>query len=146
MRVRKLADKSEGTRVSLRNEVGEPILVNPETPGTAHEPWPLAGIEIVDGPKKDSFPTSWVALGVSEGWIKLEGEEVVHRPGGPPENPWAVTHTFVQADAIILDTVDGEVRYEVTGQPDKYPDEKDDSGNGFGGYVNWFYEVERVKG
>lgn len=121
--VRKLADKSVGTRVSRFDpETGERILVNPET--NAAEPWPLAGVEIVDeAPRYTRVPVSWVAKGRAEGWITLEGEEVVHRPGGPVENLWGTTHTFVHADALVIHTVDGDVRYEVVHQPDKYADD-----------------------
>lgn len=121
--IRKLADTSEGTRVPRFDPVtGERLLVNPET--NAVEPWPLAGIEIVgDAPSYTHVGTSWVAKGKAEGWITLEGEEIVHRPSGPSDNVWgAPAHTFVQAEALIIHTVDGDVRYKVVHQPDKYAD------------------------
>lgn len=127
--VRKLADTSEGTRVERFDQItGERVLVNPET--NAVEPWPLAGvrIETEEPPARTQVPTSWVAKGVAEGWVLLEGEKVVHRPGGTPDNKWAPTHTFTHADAIILDTVDGQVRYKVTHQPDKYADDSEATG------------------
>jgi hypothetical protein len=121
--IRKLADKSEGERVtSYDPATDQKYLVNPAT-GKA-EPWPLLGIKVEgEAPSYTMLSTKFVTLGVAEGWIEIEGERVVHRPGGPASDPWRVTHTFVHADAIIIKTVDGDVRYEVhgeQGQPDKY--------------------------
>jgi hypothetical protein len=120
LRVTIVADRSQGERVRrFHPETGEPHLVNPET--GQPEPWPLQGLEI-DGelPHECAVPTRWVTRGKVEGWLEVEGERVAHRPGGPPEEPWRVTHTFPQADAIILKCVTGDVRYKVVGQPDKY--------------------------
>lgn len=138
LRVRKLADKSVGSRVERFDPVtGEKFLVNPET--GLDEAWPLAGVAVEgDAPEVCELPTSWVALGVGEGWIVLEGERVQHQPGGPPGNPWKVTHTFVQADVIVLKCRDGDVRYVVSHQPDKYDDPTEPSGQ----RVDWFYRVE----
>ena len=38
--------------------------------------------------------------------------------------------------------MDGDVRYRVVNQPDKYPAEKNEFDEGFGGEVNWFFELE----
>lgn len=120
--IRKLADKTTGERVTRYDqETGAKKLVNPATDGDDHEPWPLAGVEAVgEVPAEVDFPTHFVARGKAEGWITLEGEEVVHRPGGPPDNVWAVTHTMVQAQEIVLHLASGDVRYKVVHQPDKY--------------------------
>jgi hypothetical protein len=164
--VRKLADRSEGERLVrflARNvqvdEDGnalidpsqvERILFNPATPELEHEPWPLAGLE-VDGepPARTRVGTRWVDGLAAEGLVTFENERVVHKPGGPPSSPWRVTHTFRHADAIVFKTVNGELRYRVTRQPDKY-----DGGpeNGTGKpteaagdpetSVDWFYDLE----
>jgi hypothetical protein len=120
LRVIKVADRSAGERVRRFNpDTGEPHLVNPET--GQPEPWPLLGLEIEgDLPGECAVPTRWVTRGLAEGWLSVENPSVVHRPGGPPEDPWRVTHTFPQADAVILKCVTGDVRYTVVGQPDKY--------------------------
>jgi hypothetical protein len=127
LHIRKLADTSSGTRVKRFNQdTGEPYLLNPET-GQA-EPWPLLGVEVVgDAPQVTRVPTSWVTRGVAEGWLELVNGRMEHRPGGPPEDPWKVTHSFQHADAIRFKTVDGEpeVVYNVTHQPDKYADDGD---------------------
>ena len=122
LRVRKLADKTEGERVVRFDPVtGERKLVNPYTAGDAHEAWPLAGVQVEgDAPAVCSVSTSFVSNGIDEGWIELVNARPAHRPGGPPTNEWKVTHTFMHADAIVLKTVDGDVRYQVTRQPDKY--------------------------
>ncbi len=122
LRIRKLADTSTGTRIDRFDPVtGARKLVDPSTPGEDHEPWPLAGVRIEgDTPKSARLSTGLVQNGMHEGWITLEGSEPVHRPGGPPSNPWRVTHTFLHAEAIVIDTVDGPVRYRVVRQPDKY--------------------------
>jgi hypothetical protein len=148
--IRKLADKSDGERVKGPHpETGEPVLINPAT--GAVEPWPLAGIQIEgDAPETTRVPTKFVARGRAEGWITVEGESVAHRPGGPAEDPWRVTHTFVQLDAIVLHTTEGDLRYRVTHQPDKYVDSGDDSAtvtddiyaNGET-RVDFFYDLER---
>ena len=123
LQIRKLADTSEGTRVlGFDPFTGEKRLINPET--GAPEPWPLLGVEIVgDAPERTHVPTGWVQKGAAEGWLVLENPQPVHRPGGPPEDLWRLTHTFVHADAIIIRTLDGDVRYKVTKQPDKYADD-----------------------
>lgn len=138
--IRKLADKSTGTRVQMYDPItGEKRLVNPETPGTTHEPWPLAGIQIEGEIPSNPCPAmDWVARAVAEGWIELENEGVEHAPGGPENNQWAVTHTFVTADAITIKTVDGDVRYRVVQNPGKYDDENEPSGK----RVDWSYHLE----
>jgi len=166
--VRKLADKSSGereVRFIARNvtvdEKGnalidaadlERILFNPATPEIEHEPWPFAGLEIVgEAPKRCRVATSWVAAGKAEGWLVVEGERLVGKPGGPPDDPWRKDkiHNFFHADAIVLKTVDGDVRYRVTRQPDKY-DGGPESGIGSPTdavgdpetSVDWFYDLE----
>lgn len=127
MSVRILADRSEGNRIPGFDPLtGAKTLLNPEHGGV--EPWPIAGVQFVsadggassDPPKKTVVPMSWVQRGLSEGWIALEGQRTAHKPGGPEIDPWRVTHTFLQADAVIIKAVDGDVRYTVTRNPDKY--------------------------
>lgn len=116
----KHADKSTGRREVRYTPDGIRTLVNPDTPGDDHEAWPLAGVTLGEALSPVEISTGFVANAVAEGWASLEGENVVHRPGGPLANRWAVTHTFVQADAIVFHLMDGDVRYKVTHQPDKY--------------------------
>lgn len=120
----KRADKSEGRREVRHVETPTGVerrLVNPDTPGDEHEPWPLASVDVMgDPPDEHGVSTHLVAAGISEGWITGEGEEVVHRPGGPPDNRWAVTHTFVQYASLTFHFDSGDVTYKVTHQPDKY--------------------------
>ncbi len=128
LHIRKLADRSEGERVAVHDPLtGAKHLLEPaaadELFASAASPWPSAGVAIEgDPPSETTASTGWVDAGVSEGWLEREGERVVHRPGGRPDKPWGTTHTFVHADAIVIKTVDGDVRYRVTGQPDKYHD------------------------
>jgi len=128
--IRKLADRSGGHRVRVVDRrTGATKLVNPDTPGEDHEPWPLAGVKILDDPLPDPcmLSTNIVARGEHEGWIELEGKEVVHRPGGPPDDIWRQTHSLVHADVIVIKGVDGDVRYKVVRQPDKYVDGDDEA-------------------
>lgn len=122
--IHKLADKTTGRREVRHVETPDGVqrrLVNPDTPGDEHEPWPLAGVEVVgDPPDECGMSTHLVASGIAEGWITGEDEEVVHRPGGPPNNKWAVTHTFVQYKTLTFHFGSGDVTYKVTHQPDKY--------------------------
>lgn len=126
--LRKLADKSVGTRVPMLDGNGARILVNPDTPGEDHEPWPLVGVKILDDPLPDScrLSTNLVEQGIHEGWMTVEGDEMVHRPGGPPGNPWRLTHSLRHIDALVIHSVHGDIRYEVTRQPDKYVEDGSD--------------------
>ncbi len=126
LRIRKVADTSSGERVVRYDQMtGEKLLVDPAD--GAVRPWPLAGVRLEGAaPAETSAGTSWVAEAIREGWLVGEGERVVHRPGGPDGNRWAKTHTFVHYDALVLRTLDGDVRYRVTHQPDKYADPGDD--------------------
>ena len=149
-RVRKLADKSEGVREKRYDpETGDSYLVDPaewsleDRETWVNTPWPSLGV-VVEGelPQKTALNTGFVNKAVSEGWAELEGKNVVHRPGGPEDDPWRSTHTFVQADSITFKFADGDVKYNVTQNPDKWPDSKNEDDEGFGGEVNWFYVVE----
>jgi hypothetical protein len=112
--------------------------------------WPMAGIELVDPPDACNVPVGWVDKAVAEGWITLEGARMVNRPGGPADDPTRVIHKFTHIDALVIDTIDGEVRYRVVHQPDKYVADGDDdtpmtdehyaAGNS---RVDWFYGIER---
>ena len=134
--VRVLADK---TRPQYDPNTGERL------------PWPVAGLRLeTDTPRLARVPTSWVDRGRSEGWISVEGATVAHRPSGPAANPWAGTpHTFQHYDVIILRTVDGDLRYRVTHQPDKYAEHGDDSTPVTDSMyaagetrVDWFYDID----
>lgn len=150
LRVRKLADKSTGTRIPRWDpETGEKYLLNPAT-GLA-ESWPLLGVAVEgDAPKETLLPIAFVNRGRSELWIKLIGERVVVRSAGPPEDPLRSTHTFVHADQIVLHTIDGDLTYDVVDNPDKWPDAKEGTIDGvgelgFGGDVRHYYRVKKVK-
>ena len=108
--LRRLADRSD------------PASLDADLPGAPPGTWPLAGVELLDAPEHAKVPVHVVNRGRDEGWITVEGEQVVHRPGGPPSNLWKVTHTFRHYEAV---TICG-VRYRVTHQPDKYADPGDD--------------------
>jgi hypothetical protein len=124
LRITKLADRSSGARETRFDpSTGQKYLHNPATGGA--EPWPLAGVRLAsvngDGaPPVIALSTSAVDTGRAEGWIAVDGEQVVHRPGGPPDDLWRVTHTFRHYDTLTFKTVDGDLRYRVTHQPDKY--------------------------
>ena len=125
LQIRKRADRSSGRRIKMVDVDGVTghryKLVNPDTPGDDHEPWPLAGVDCLgDPPDECGLATHFVARGIKEGWIEAEGEEVVHRPGGPIDNRWQVTHTFLHYDALVFHFSGGDVRYKVVHQPDKY--------------------------
>lgn len=167
LHIRKLADKSDGERVRVpvltdltlaNGEVvqvptGEVKLVNPATPGTDHEPWPLAGVQFVDEvPEQTAVSTGWLDNAVDEGWARRINERMVRRPSGPASQPGATRpHVFVHCDEVVFDTVDGEIRYRVTHQPDKYVADGDDetpmtsehyaAGNS---RVDWYYGLELV--
>lgn len=152
--IRKLADRSSGVRATRFDaETGEKYLYDPSTPGFDPEPWPLAGVQVVnaatgeisDPPKVTRVPHTFVQTGRSEGWLTLVGERVVHRTGGPDGDPWRVTHTFVQADQVVIHTIDGDVVYDVVESPDKWPETKDGAA-GYGGEVRWYFDLKLAKG
>ena len=119
--IRKVADTSEGRRVVMYDpETGDRKLVNPDTPGDDHEPWPLAGIQIEHLPKHAMLSQSYVAAARAEGWMEVTGEKRVFKPAGPASNPWQNTHTFIHLDTITVKTMDGDVTFNVVRQPDKY--------------------------
>lgn len=101
-----------------------------------------------DPPPSPAPSTAVVETGLREGWISRENERPVARPGGPAHSPWAASHTFIHADALVFHTRDGDVRYRVVGQPDKYgPKGKPvDSYDGIKDLaacdVRWFYQLE----
>lgn len=149
LRVRKLADRSAGERVTRYDpETGQSYQADPEVwnrsdPETwIASPWPFAGLKIEEAPKRCEIPTSFVERGLVEGWLSIKAPRMVHRPGGPPEQPWAVTHTFRHGETLVLHAVDGDVRYTVVENPDKWPASKNDRDEGFGGDVRWFYDVK----
>lgn len=141
LKIRKLADKSVGERVTRYHpETGEAYLTNPATPGNDPEPWPLAGIKFEgEPPSETSASMRWVLQGVAEGWLELVGEKVMRAPGGPPQNPWSKVHTFHTARAIKFKTVAGAVTYQVTHNPGKYDDASEPAGT----RVDWFYRLRR---
>lgn len=126
LELRRLADKSEGRReVRYDSITGERKLVNPNTPGEDHEPWPTAGITIInpDGPPQfTTISTDYVNQLVSDKLLERKGAKVAVRPAGPFEDPWSVQpHTFLHAEFLVFkDAERGPVTYKVTRQPDKY--------------------------
>jgi hypothetical protein len=143
LRLRRLADKVGEERVARYHPVtGGRMLVKPETlehpdfnyEKMTPEPYPLLGVDIEGNPPQfTSIATDLVSQGISEGWIQTAGGEVVHRSGGPPEDPWAKTHTFIHRDVLTFNFVSGPVSYHVIRQPDKVD-----------GEVTWFYQLERI--
>ena len=101
--------------------------MNPNSPGTHHEPWPFAGIHLEQAPDETALSVSYVDAAVQEGWMERVGERLVRRPAGPPDRPTRAFHTLVQCDALIIHTDEGDVKYWVTHQPDKYADDGEDS-------------------
>jgi hypothetical protein len=144
--VRRLADKTSSQRVKRYDPItGEAYLADPAKwdatdPSThQHDPWPFAGLQIDSPPKRTQVSTGWVQQMMSEGLVELEGVEVVHRPGGPAGARWRVTHTFEHATHLVIKTVDGDVRYRVVRNPDKYVTD-DHYANGDTD-VAWYYEL-----
>ncbi len=147
LHVRKLADKSSGSReVRYDERTGAKYLYNPETEKA--EKWPFAGLVVEFGPKFAEMPTRWVSRGVAEGWIEVENARVVNAPGGPPDVPWKLTHSFPLVDRIVFKTTTGDVAYKVVAQPGKfYTDgvrvEDDLDRYGEPTDVRWYYRADR---
>lgn len=140
LRIRKRADTSSGTRVKgLHPVTGEKVLIDPVS--GAVSPWPLLGVHIVNDeiPAQTKISMSYVANAVAEGWASITNERIVHKPGGPLSDPWRITHTFRHVDTFTIHTIDGDVTYRMTHQPDKYDDPAEPSGS----RVDWFYDMVR---
>jgi hypothetical protein len=126
LELRRLADKSEGRREPRYDTVtGDRKLVNPDTPGEDHEPWPTLGITIInpDGPPEyTSIDTEYANQLVADGLLARQGERIAVRPAGPFNAPWSKQpHVFVHADSLVFkDHERGDVTYRVVRQPDKY--------------------------
>jgi len=151
IKLHKVADKSGGERVVRYDpETGEQKLVNPDTEGDAHEPWPLAGIRLLEAPDEVRISTTFVDQGVEEGWLTGENERFLRRPAGPADRPTSRWHHFMHYDSLTFHTLDGDVKYKVVHQPDKYVADGNDSdevtpdtyreGNT---RVDWFYGLEK---
>lgn len=156
LRIRKHADTSGGERIRRFDPVtGERKLVNPATPGSDHEPWPLAGVTIEHMSDEARLSTTFVADGIREGWITGVNAQPVVRPAGPEQHVWnsgqsGQPHVFMHYDALVFHTLDGDVTFKVTHQPDKYADtaEADDKTPvtpetyaAGATRVDWFYTV-----
>jgi len=128
LQIRKVADKSTGSRVPMWDpHTGEKKLVNPDTPGADHEAWPLAGVLLEQAPDEAGVSTTLVAQGIAEGWLTGVNGRPVVRPAGRTQSDWisgqtGTPHVFIHYDALVFHTLDGDVTYRVTHQPDKYAD------------------------
>lgn len=159
MFVRNLADRTDDDipRVSGKHPVtGEKTLLNAETGAVA--PWPSAGMcfaskygRPAEPPTHTKVSMQWAQKAEAEGWAKLINPRPIHRPGGPADDPWRVTHTFIHADALEFYMVDPKnefesrtYRFTVIGQPDKRED-PNQPGSGVM-IVEWTYELELVGG
>lgn len=159
LQVRKLADQTVERVKMFDPFTGEVILLEPDEAAALRSklapvmadvtpsPRPFLGLRIEGRtPKRTRVGSSFVAKGISEGWIEGEGEALVVRTAGPRENPFGPRpHAFRHFTYLTFKTVDGDVRYEVVENPDKWPAEKDGEA-GFGGEVRDVYLLQRVKG
>lgn len=167
LQVRKHADMSDGERVVRWHPVtGERMVVKPDTINAEGydytqmqpEPWPLAGVSFLheETPKYLRVPDRYLHAAVNEGWATLANESIAHRPGGPPHDPWRVTHTFRHAEGVTFHTNDGDIKYRVINNPDKSADKSattdgsylksDGSVEAKGTRVDHFYDLELIDG
>lgn len=134
--IRRVADKSSGTRVERVNAItGKRELINPETGNP--EPWPVAGIQIGhlpvgeglngqpvwEAPEVTGTSQREIKKGLAEGYITLTNPRAITCPSGPLKDPWggqAPNHEFIQADLVTFRTIDGDITYRVTRNPGKY--------------------------
>jgi hypothetical protein len=165
LRIRKLRKEDGKPRIPGYDPfTGERTLMHPET--LAPLPYEMEGVE-VEGelPERFTVPVKLLWKWRGEGWVTLDPPDgrPVHRPGGPPDNPWAITHTFVHVDQATFDFLSGPVTARVAHQPDKYADHSEatypdqiepfkadddtpvtaDVYNAGATRVDWFYTFER---
>lgn len=91
------------------------------------------GLEILSDTPFAIIPTNVVQKGIAEGYITGENEVIMHWPGGPPEDPWRVTHTAATYTKLTFHTIDGDVDYAVVRNPGKHD-----------GEMLWSYLADRV--
>lgn len=124
LRVRKLAVDDGLERVQRFDPLtGEKFWASPST----GEPLPkqVKGVVLDTDVAPPAIRISQKFVGAAD-WIEQTHARVVHKPAGPAEDPWRATHTFVHCDELVLHLLDGDVRYRVTRQPDKYDTETDE--------------------
>ena len=82
-----------------------------------------------------------------EPWIELVNVRPVTKPAGPPDNPWAKRHDFLHCDELVLHMIDGDRRYKVVANPDKYDAEGNptDVVGDPNAEVRWYYDADLVK-
>lgn len=139
LEIRKVADRSKGERQTVlvyspndddALEDGtllidlarvEQRLVNPDTPGFDHEPWPLKHAELVgDAPAEHGFADTAVARYMQDGFLTFKNMRAVFvEAGGKPysRNP------VLTGDEIVLDLKGKKLRYKVLEHPGRYEDD-----------------------
>ena len=149
LELRKVADKSKGDRVTLQVAPPEETLedgrvvidpsrieqrlVNPETPGFDHEPWPLKHVELVgDAPDKHNFSDTVVAKYMQDGFLTIKNMRLATTENYE-RNP------VITGDEFVLDLRGGKLRYKILQHPGRYND-------GDGEYVTHEYTCERIGG
>jgi hypothetical protein len=119
--LRKLADKSQGPRFDERTG--------------AQKPWPCLGLIFVEPvtqrpleepPARMRIAEKLVTRHAADGLMTRVNERIATAPGGPPHNPNAKIHVFVECDEIIVHLLDEQgqkvdARYKVLRNPGKYP-------------------------
>jgi hypothetical protein len=127
LQIIKHADTSSGRRVSKIVQVdeledGSPVyekrLVNPDTPGDDHEPWPLDRVELVgDAPKDHNFADSFVARASQDGYLEFTKPRVVSTE---VDGKAYERNPVVTGDEIVLHLASGDLRYKVVEHPGRY--------------------------
>jgi hypothetical protein len=147
------SERREGLRVhKLAGAPGSGVVHNDHATGLPSL-LPLAGVVFtdrsgitVDTPQRlIRVPNDYVER---EPWVEMVGVRAQARPAGPPTNPWQKSHAFLHADEIVLHMRDGDYRYRVVGQPDKYdlttglPSDVAGDPNT---EVRWFYDADLIE-
>lgn len=112
--------------------------------------YPFGGVGFTDdrGRNADEAPEAFTVphdYPPHHHWFEPVNPSVVVRPAGPADQPFAKQHDFPQAEAFILHMADGDYRYRVVHQPDKYDDETGEPSMNAGDpttHVDWFFVCE----
>lgn len=144
----KLFDPFTGRAILLEPEKATALIaeLKPVMKDITPDPRPFLGLRIEgDPPKRTSVSTNLVEQGIAEGWIEGEDEDLIVRSSGPRSRPFGPRpHAFLHFSALTFKTMDGEVRYKVVDNPDKWPEEKEGKA-GFGGEVRHYYVLQLEK-
>lgn len=122
----------EALRIRIQRDDGKPVFLD-------------NNLERRDSPPKHiRVPHNYAEL---HDWIELVGVKYINRPAGPKDQPMKNVHTLPQCKELIFHMADGDVRYKVVGQPDKYDlttGKPTDAAGDPNTEVRWYFDADLI--